>query len=325
VQVDVQAELEAAEKDIDPGKQVMSLLKPVSLTMVLVVYLVGALGNPDELQGGFSELMVYQEQEADSVGTKAGGVLLNALAMVALLFVVTTLMLLLYKYRCYKVMYGWLLFSVASLLFSFGGFVAQSLLVLYEVACDQVTLTLLLYNFSALGTVLVFWTGLGLGPSPPRTLQQAYLVVVSSLIAWSATRLPEWTTWGVLAAVSGWDLIAVLTPRGPLKMLVEEAERRGDPIPGLVYEGSDIKLGLGDFVFYSLLVGRSSMKNVATLTTSTIAVLTGLVATLALLPILDRVLPALPISIAIGIGFYFASAVLVTPLVEATSAQSIFL
>ena len=56
---------------------------------------------------------------------QAGGVLLNALAMVAMLAGVTTLMMLLYRWRCYKLMYGWLLFSVASLLYSFGGLVLE--------------------------------------------------------------------------------------------------------------------------------------------------------------------------------------------------------
>ena len=157
VQLDMQEA--ATDKSLDSGRQVMSLLKPVSLTMVLVVYLISTLGNPDEIEGGFNELMVYREEASDSVGTKAGGVLLNALAMVALLFVVTTLMLLLYKYRCYRVMYGWLLFSVASLLFSFGGFVLEQLLELYAVPADQPTLMLFLYNFSVLGTILVFWDG----------------------------------------------------------------------------------------------------------------------------------------------------------------------
>ena len=133
--------------------------------------------------------MVYQELEADSTSTKAGGVLLNAIAMVAMLAVVTTLMMLLYRHRCYKLMYGWLLFSVASLLFSFGGLVLEQLLEIYEIAADRPSFSLFLYNFSAVGTLLVFWSGLGLGASPPRTLQQAYLVLVSGLIAWSATLL----------------------------------------------------------------------------------------------------------------------------------------
>ena len=307
-----------AEDDgaFDQAEQVVSLLKPVSLTMGLVVYLVSTLGSPDSLEGGLSDLMVYQEVEADSVATKAGGVLLNSLAMVVLLAAVTTLMLLLYRYRCYRLMYGWLLFSVASLLFSFGGLVLQQLLELHSVATDRPSLVLLLYNLSVVGTVAVFWSGLGLGPSPPRTLQQAYLVAVSSLIAWSATRLPEWSTWGVLAAVSAWDLVAVLTPRGPLKLLVEEAERRDEPIPGLIYEGSQIKLGLGDFIFYSLLVGRASLQGVAATASCAVAVLTGLCATLALLPVFEHALPALPISIAAGTAMYFASTQLVAPMAQ---------
>ena len=55
------------------------------------------------------------------------------------------------------------------------------------------------------------------------------------------------------------------------------------------------------------------------------AVLAGLCATLALLPLLQRVLPALPISIAIGVGFYFASAFAVTPMAHAISAARVVL
>ena len=56
---------------------------------------------------------------------------------------------------------------------------------------------------------------------------------------------------------------------------MEEAERRQEPIPGLVYEGSDIKLGLGDFVFYSVLVGRASMSSATAAVACALAVLTG--------------------------------------------------
>ena len=61
---------DAVDEAYDPNKQMVSLLKPVSLTMVLVVYLVRTLGSPASLEGGLSELMVYREMEADSASTK---------------------------------------------------------------------------------------------------------------------------------------------------------------------------------------------------------------------------------------------------------------
>ena len=132
---------------------------------------------------------------------------------VATLFGVTTLLLLLYKMRCYLLIYGWLFLSVGSLLSLFGGFVVQQLLTINAIPIDWPSSYLLLYNFSIVGTLLVFWTEIGCGPNPPRALQQGYLVVASALLAWSATKLPEWSTWGILLAVALWDVVAVLTPQ----------------------------------------------------------------------------------------------------------------
>jgi len=303
------------------------LLKPVTITMILVVYLVHEMGAASqEISSGLSDLMVYQESASDSAGTIAGGVLLNSAVVVAALFVVTTMMMLMYKYRCYRLIYGWLFLSVSSLLFSFGGYVAQSLLEMHDIPVDAPSFFLSLTNFAAVGTLLVFWTEFGCGPNPPLAIQQGYLVIISALVAWSGTKMPEWTTIGLLVAVALWDLYAVLTPRGPLKMLVEEAEKRGDPIPGLVYQGShQIRLGLGDFIFYSILVGRASMNGWTPTIACAIAVLAGLCATLALLPILKRVLPALPISIAVGLGFYFTSSATLAPMASVAAVSHVCL
>ena len=78
------------EYELDPAAQVASLLAPVCATMAIVVYLLKTVDAAEQPASGFSEIMVYQEHSSDDAATIAGGVALNALAMGALLFVVTS-------------------------------------------------------------------------------------------------------------------------------------------------------------------------------------------------------------------------------------------
>ena len=65
-----------------------------------------------------------------------------------------------------------------------------------------------------------------------------------------------------------------------------------------------IKLGLGDFIFYSVLV--------------------GLGATLLLLAVYQKALPALPISIALGMAFYFITRFVLEPFTTSMSTSLVW-
>eukprot|EP01116_Phalansterium_solitarium_P017491 TRINITY_DN4319_c0_g1_i1.p1 TRINITY_DN4319_c0_g1~~TRINITY_DN4319_c0_g1_i1.p1 ORF type:complete len:445 (+),score=143.03 TRINITY_DN4319_c0_g1_i1:286-1620(+) len=392
---------------------VVTVMQPVSLTMILVVAAVRTITLP--AQNSVSVIMVYNESASDSDGMRLGGALLNALIFLAAILVTTVAFVLLYKYRCMKILYGWLILSSMFMLAIFGGLFLYLLLEALNTPLDWMTFVIIVWNFAVVGIVTIFWHG-------PTKVNQGYLILISGLLAIFFTRMPEWTTFAILAVVAIYDLFAVLCPRGPLRLLVEEAQRRQEPIPALLYNASvftmmadtdpedpplarpsgaeaqavrvkkprardagaargtmadmsrgdasstgsvarsasestigpsprreafverppaqmavqsdspnpdapkrkGVKLGLGDFVFYSVLIGRAALFDMSTVFTCFIAIITGLFFTLLLLAIFRKALPALPISIALGIAFYFLTSIFLLPFVIEIGSHGIF-
>lgn len=97
----------------------------------------------------------------------------------------------------------------------------------------------------------------------------------------------------------------------------EDAERVMREIGG----ERGIKLGLGDFVFYSVLVGRAAMYDLMTVYACYLAIISGLGCTLILLSVCRQALPALPISIALGVLFYFLTRLLMEPFIVGTATN----
>ena len=94
-----------------------------------------------------------------------------------------------------------------------------------------------------------------------------------------------------------------------------DEEGRGDDDDSVLDMPDGVKLGLGDFIFYSMLVGKAANYDMMTVFASFIGIIAGLGITLLCLAIYDRALPALPFSIALGVLFYFTTRIVLEPFI----------
>ncbi|EGF81458.1 hypothetical protein BATDEDRAFT_10859 [Batrachochytrium dendrobatidis JAM81] len=235
-----------------------------------------------------------------------------------------------------------------------------TLLFVAALPLDYISFAFFLWNLVAVGLAVIFWKG-------PLFIQQGYLILMSSMMAFSLSQLPDLVTWILLGLLAIWDLIAVLCPFGPLRLLLESAQTQDQQLPAaLLYtdlssrgieletmgdirqnhpgintsnhdnyeippvvddtdddEDSGLKLGLGDFVFYSVLLTnptlplcRLALFDWITTMSTIVAVTAGLSMTIFFLAVYRKPLPALPFSIAFGILFYFLSAITLTPFLD---------
>ncbi|KAK6920992.1 Peptidase A22A, presenilin [Dillenia turbinata] len=385
------------------GEEIIRIVTPVSICMFLVVVLVSVLNEDSSNSASVSSIatIAYNESSSDSDWDKFIGALWNSLAFVGIVIVATFILVLLFYFRCTKLLKIYLGFSAFVVLGFLGGEVALFLITDYSFPIDCITFVVILLNFSVVGVIAVFMSKMAI------FVTQGYLVVIGMLVAYWFTLLPEWTTWVLLVAMALYDLAAVLLPIGPLRILVELAISRDEEIPALVYEarpvtqnnssnatgvarrrvwretsavnsdsiedqnsgaldsdsvgnnqngenlvsaeegrhqeriseltaplieqrlnyhrqmqeedssgggfpieriglGSSgaIKLGLGDFIFYSVLVGRAAMYDFMAVYACYLAIVAGLGVTLILLVLYQKALPALPVSIFLENAFY---------------------
>ena len=216
-----------------------AIVQPVLLTMIFAALSVVYIRTPESAEANEEALTnsytVLDTDEDSSNAKQLGQSLVNGLVIVSAICALTFVIVLLYKYRCMKLLIGYMILSSALLL----GFLAAQMFEVaiekYELQIDKISFWLIMYNFAITGVVAIF------APAGvvPVYIGQAYLIATSVIVAWQLSFFEPFLAWVLLVLLALYDLFAVLTPCGPLKALVKLMQRDDAPnMPGLLYEAS---------------------------------------------------------------------------------------
>ncbi len=224
------------------------VITPVVICMAFAIWLVNSLGDPirctpvvgvPKKENPLKHVIDRTENAGNLKGPQTFNIA-QALIFVgifcALIVVFTFLLVWLFKQGHTRFIGIWLFVAVAVIFAYVGG------IYLYEfcrsrcINLDWITLSYAVWNFTITGLVSIFYT-------VPRVVNQAYLIIMSALMAYIFRTLPEWATWTILAVLVVWDLFAVLAPCGPLRMLVKAGQARNEPLPALVYDTNPNDIG----------------------------------------------------------------------------------
>jgi presenilin 1 len=108
----------------------------------------------------------------------------------------------------------------------------------------------------------------------------------------------------------------ILTVNQETGRVMEERRRSDEDDDDEDDKNNSIKLGLGDFIFYSVLVSKAVQQSFTAFASCFLVVLAGLGGTLILLAVYRHALPALPISIFLGVVFYLLTRLLIEPWIQ---------
>jgi len=213
-----------------------AVVKPVCLTMILASLAVQYINTDATRARGEAAFdktyQIFTLSDDQSAVTNLGLGLVNALVIVCVLTMLTFVIVLLYKYKCLKILIGYMIFASTILLGLLGGIIFMVAMNKYQLPIDQISFYITMYNFAIVGVVAIFYQ-----KGVPTYITQGYLIASSVIVAWQISYFNDWMAWALLIMLALYDLFAVLSPCGPLKALVKLMSKDDAPaIPGLLYE-----------------------------------------------------------------------------------------
>ncbi|XP_075750444.1 presenilin-1-like [Rhipicephalus microplus] len=157
----------------------------------------------------------------------------NAFSFLMMIVIVNCALVFLYKGGYYSIIQAWMVSGSGALLFLTGYYYMGRVATYFNAPMDYVTCSFIIWNVGVTGITALYRDG-------PFLMKQGFLVYISVLLAVTLEEsFPEWTSWILLVLVSAWDIFAVLCVLGPLRILLETAKERDEPLfPALVFSTS---------------------------------------------------------------------------------------
>ncbi|KPA75024.1 putative presenilin-like aspartic peptidase [Leptomonas pyrrhocoris] len=346
------------------GVRFVSLVVPVTAAILAVVWSVCCL-SPIYINSDAAPVWsMVNEADASGVGQRVAYSILSAVIVVVCVVLVTFLVVILYHFHLQIVLYGWLAFSAVSMLFLLLWVWLDLVCTYFQIPYNVLSMGAFVWNFGVVGLITLFYHS---HPAVTQVyLVIASVLIAWSMTAlpeWTTWSLLICIAAYDIVAVL-WEqgplhrLIKVAQDRNePIPGFVYDsahgvaplsrqspsqpsaapatAPATGPPAGATVESGEYVlrhaapfKLGLGDFIFYSLLVGRASLSGFVPWTFCLVSILAGMVGTLLSLLLFRtslRALPALPCSIFISIVVFVLCILLVNPLSDFASHRLLVL
>lgn len=348
------------------AKQSISILKPVFICMLCTLCVTHITTQARSIEHDREHLYTNDgykakfESTQKDTNTTLKSTLISSIFFVGSLIIIT-LIILLFVYLNWHTP---LVFAISLTIFCVFIFVNTffwfTMLTALDIIVDIPTVAILGLNNAFLAFICVV-RGLG-----PVLMRKFYHIYLSLILAWYLDTLtPTWLGWSMLVLLSLWDIGAVLPKYGPLNLIIKILDKRKQSLPSaLIYstylewkwwltdvstdleedenannnnnvsfqtsssskDESGPKLGIGDFVFYSLLIAKSAAQlNMITVIVCLLSIMVGLLLTIGIVACIGRALPALPISIFVSTIGFFVSELVAVPFYNRLSLSQIFI
>ncbi|KAI3378070.1 hypothetical protein SNEBB_007172 [Seison nebaliae] len=236
---------DVAETTETPRKNMRDLknmLQAVLICIVLQLFLLWIIGK-EELKSARDERSSlvaadYREHDEQSTKEKLRNALIIGGVIMTVIIVMTFLMLLIFYMHWEKIFFkiftGLLLMSIVVN----GLFIATLIVSTNDVVVDIITVVLFAYNMAVVVTISLIWMA-------PKLVQQMSLILICNITAFLINYLLYNTmTWILVGFLIVWDLIAVLCPFGPLKLMVNIVDRSGGKLPNVLIYHTIIMRGM---------------------------------------------------------------------------------